>query len=160
MLPPSTVKRVKAELAWISSTVKNPLYVLDTTTTRTLATGGKLSLTKALRNVTASESAYTVSNGGKVGDIIEYKITFTNSGDTPITDIVLGDNVPYFTDMVQNVYGGAGEMELHCPSGTVVNVNLGAVSVIDLPLNLSSSCNISEMVPGETGFFLYQVKIR
>ncbi|GGJ35230.1 GEVED domain-containing protein [Deinococcus roseus] len=153
--------KVKAELTWQNnSSVKDPLYLLDTTTTRTLANGGKLSLTKGLRNVTQGETSYTVSNGGKVGEVIEYKITFTNSGDTVITDIVLGDNVPYFTDMVQNVYGATGEMELHCPSGSVVNVNLGQTSVIDLPLNLPTSCNITQMAPGDFGYFLYRVQIR
>ncbi|GEM45240.1 beta strand repeat-containing protein [Deinococcus cellulosilyticus] len=153
--------RVKAELTWQNNTsVKDPLYLLDTTTTRTLGNGGKLSLTKGLRNITQGETSYTTSNGGKVGETIEYKITFTNSGDTVITDIVLGDNIPYFTDLLQNMYGATGEMELHCPNGAVVNVHLGVVGVIDLPLNLPTSCNITQMAPGDFGYFLYQVKIR
>lgn len=152
--------RVKAELSWENNTsVKNPLFLIDTTTTRGLASGGKLSLTKGLRNVTQGETNFTTNNGGKVNEVIEYKITFSNSGNTVITDVVLGDNVPFFTDVVQNAYG-TGELQLYCPNGSVVNVELGNISVIDLPLNLPTTCNISQMAPGEQGYFLYRVRIR
>ncbi|WP_034338677.1 beta strand repeat-containing protein [Deinococcus misasensis] len=152
--------RVKAELSWENNTsVKNPLFLIDTTTTRSLASGGKLSLTKGLRNVTQGETNFTTNNGGKVNEVIEYKITFINSGNTVITDVVLGDNVPFFTDVVQNAYG-TGELQLYCPNGSVVNVELGNISVIDLPLNLPTTCNISQMAPGEQGYFLYRVRIR
>lgn len=55
-----------------------------------------LKLFKTVRNITQSGTESTINNA-KPGDVLEYKIYFTNQGSTPLTQVEIFDNIPMFT---------------------------------------------------------------
>ncbi len=77
--------------------------VLDKDTVRAIFSGsGELRLEKTVRNVTQNGSAVT-SNEGRPGDVLEYVVTFTNVGISPISDVQIFDSTPEFTELSQAV---------------------------------------------------------
>ena len=140
--------------------------VFDTTR---IIVGGQLELTKLVRNVTQG-SAFTTSSQAKPGEVLEYRIAYRNTGSQPVFQVILADPVPFFTDLVENTYGGTGEVELTCPDSSVVQPNLGAVGLLTLDLaalcnlnsapNPSGGGNIEALLAGEQGFFVYRVRVR
>jgi len=153
-------------LAWASNpAVAEPRSLTDTTT---VIRGGELRLTKQARNHTQN-TPFASSAQGRPGEVLEYRIEYQNIGSQPIFNVILFDPVPFFTTLVQNAYGGSGEVELVCPNGTVVRPDLGPVS--NLSLNLAALCTLSTaplpgggsapaLLPGQRGFFVYRVQVK
>ncbi len=152
-------------LTWAS----NPAVVesRSLTDTTTVIRGGELRLTKQARNHTKN-TPFASSAQGRPGEVLEYRIEYQNIGSQPIFNVILFDPVPFFTTLVQNAYGGSGEVELVCPNGTVVRPDLGPVS--NLSLNLAALCTLSTaplpgggsapaLLPGQGGFFVYRVQV-
>jgi hypothetical protein len=82
--------------------------------------------------------------------------------------VVLYDPIPFFSTLVQNAYGGTGEVELVCPGGAVVRPDLGSTSSISL--NLATLCTLPTapqpgggsapaLLPGQGGYFVYRVQV-
>lgn len=67
----------------------------DVTTT----SDGALLLLKEVRNVTRA-GAWTTSNLASPGDVLEYRITYSNTGSSPIDDLEISDMTPAFTTFV------------------------------------------------------------
>jgi len=153
-------------LAWANNpAVAEPRSLTDTTT---VIRGGELRLTKQARNHTQN-TPFASSAQGRPGEVLEYRIEYQNIGSQPIFNVILFDPVPFFTTLVQNAYGGSGEVELVCPDGTVVRPDLGPVS--NLSLNLAALCTLSTaplpgggsapaLLPGQRGFFVYRVQVK
>ncbi|MCX7784343.1 MAG: hypothetical protein N2318_11960, partial [Meiothermus sp.] len=124
---------------------------------------------KEVRNVSTG-SPFAANVQGRPGEVLEYRITYQNIGSQPIFNVVLSDPIPFFTTLIQNTYGGTGELELACPGGTLVRPDLGSVGSISL--NLASLCSLSTapnpsgpgslpaLLPAQGGYFLYQVQVR
>ncbi|PIF73223.1 putative repeat protein (TIGR01451 family) [Variovorax sp. 54] len=66
--------------------------VHDTTTMSIMA----LELKKEVRNVT-QDGAFGLNNLAKSGETLEYRITYTNNGATPISNLTLNDATPVYT---------------------------------------------------------------
>ncbi|MCX7601430.1 MAG: hypothetical protein N2Z75_05750 [Meiothermus sp.] len=159
--------RLQAALGWANNpTISDTRQVFDTTT---VVTAGGLQLFKEVRNISTG-SSFASSVQGRPGEVLEYRITYQNIGSQPIFNVVLSDPIPFFTTLVQNAYGGTGELELACPNGTLVRPDLGSVSSISL--NLASLCSLSTapnpsgsgslpaLLPAQGGYFLYRVQVK
>lgn len=66
---------------------------------RVVASGeGRLELSKTVQNLT-SGGAVTTSNIGVPGDVLRYSIDFDNTGNGPITEVLISDTTPAFTEL-------------------------------------------------------------
>jgi uncharacterized repeat protein (TIGR01451 family) len=74
----------------------NGTQTITRTDTTTAAAGSVLVLTKSVRNVTQGTAAST-NNTARPGDVLEYTITYSNSGGTTLGTIVITDPTPAFT---------------------------------------------------------------
>lgn len=159
--------QLQAALMWVNNpAITDTRQVFDTTT---VVTAGGLQLLKEVRNVSTG-SPFAANVQGQPGEVLEYRIAYRNIGSQPIFSVVLADPIPFFTDLVQNAYGGTGEVELACPNGTPVYPNLGPVT--NISLNLASLCPLSTapypsgsgtapaLLPAQGGYFLYRVQVR
>ncbi|GIW37430.1 MAG: hypothetical protein KatS3mg073_1575 [Meiothermus sp.] len=161
------IAQLQAALGWANNpTITDTRQVFDTTT---VVTAGGLQLLKEVRNVSTG-SAFAANVQGRPGEVLEYRITYQNIGSQPIFNVVLADPIPFFTTLVQNAYGGTGELELACPNGTLARPDLGSVGSISL--NLASLCSLSTapnpsgsgtlpaLLPGQGGYLVYRVQIQ
>ncbi len=159
--------QLQAALGWVNNpAITDTRQVFDTTT---VVTAGGLQLLKEVRNVSTA-SPFAANVQGRPGEVLEYRIAYQNIGSQPIFNVVLADPIPFFTNLVQNAYGGTGELELACPNGTLVRPDLGSVSSISL--NLASLCSLSTapnpsgpgtlpaLLPAQGGYFLYRVQVK
>ncbi|WP_157044456.1 GEVED domain-containing protein [Photobacterium sp. SKA34] len=138
--------------------------VSDKDTIRATFSGaGDLQLDKSVQNVTTcltDTSSCPVSpgtsSGGNPGDIIEYVISFTNTGSGPIKEVTIYDNVPPYTLLSTQIIC---EMSLIPSSITSCNV--------DTPTGVNSAgydgeikwILNGELAPGDSGSVSYRVKI-
>ncbi len=62
-------------------------------------TGGssRLELTKTVKNITQGSAETETRNQANPGDVLEYRLYYTNTGTGPITDLKVNDTVPAFT---------------------------------------------------------------
>ena len=69
------------------------------TTTVTAAASGALTLLKEVCNATVTPAcpSYTTQNIGKAGDLLRYRITYTNTGASAITNVAVQDSTPPYT---------------------------------------------------------------
>ncbi|WP_318435820.1 GEVED domain-containing protein [Photobacterium leiognathi] len=115
---------------------------------------GHLKLTKTVRNVTQG-TPEGIRNVANPGDILEYRIRFTNTGTGAIKDMVLHDSTPDFTVIQQVVACDASLLptSLSCnvatPNGSN---NIGYRGDILWSLN-------GALLGGESGLVVYRVKI-
>lgn len=65
----------------------------------TTASNVALALVKMVRNYTLNQ-AFATTNQAKSGDILEYQITYTNNGPTPISNLVVRDATPSYSTYV------------------------------------------------------------
>ncbi len=75
--------------------------ITDLTTVIT-AGGGRLSLSKTVQNVTAG-GAETTGNSASSGDVLRYRINFSNTGSGPVTEVLISDSTPAFTGLANPV---------------------------------------------------------
>ncbi|WP_347708883.1 DUF11 domain-containing protein [Meiothermus sp. CFH 77666] len=159
--------QLQAVLGWANNpAITDNRRVFDTTT---VVSAGGLQLLKEVRNVSTG-SPFAANGQGRPGEVLEYRIAYRNIGSQPIFSVVLADPIPFFTDLVQNAYGGSGEVELACPNGSLVYPNLGPAT--NISLNLASLCPLSTaphpsgsgtapaLLPGQGGYFLYRVQVK
>ena len=75
----------------------------DVTTVGTAATLG-LTLSKDVRNVTTG-GAFGFSNSALPGEMLEYRITYTNVGTSPLSNVIVNDATPTYTTFVSATCG-------------------------------------------------------
>jgi uncharacterized repeat protein (TIGR01451 family) len=81
----------------VTSTFNATQTITRTDTTTVGAAGGAgLTLAKAVRNVTQGTASGT-ANTARPGDVLEYTVTYTNSGSGSLSSIVITDATPAFT---------------------------------------------------------------
>jgi uncharacterized repeat protein (TIGR01451 family) len=135
-------------------------YAVNDATTVSL---GALDLKKEVSNVTQS-GAFGLNNQARSGETLEYRITYTNNGTTPIRNLVLSDSTPSFTSFVGSLTGTTPATLTACVKNTPANplpaaaVNCAAVQAAGgsgtLNWNLTGSLN-----PGDSGTVLFRVKV-
>ena len=130
--------------------------VIDTDTVRaTFAGAGELKLNKTVENLTQATGVST-SNDGKPGDILEYSIEFTNVGSGPITEVIIFDTTPAYTDLTLAIDCTSGVL----PAGLTCNVltpngaNIAGYEG-EVRWEMTGALN-----PSETGTVIYQVTIK
>ncbi|WP_242446326.1 GEVED domain-containing protein [Photobacterium angustum] len=130
--------------------------VLDKDTVRATFTGsGELRLEKTVRNVTQNGQAVT-SNEGRPGDVLEYVVTFTNVGNAPISDVVIFDSTPEFTELNQAVQCSNGTV----PASLVCNIVIvNGVNSAGYEGNIRWEMNGS-LAAGVSGTVIYRVVIQ
>ncbi len=130
--------------------------VLDKDTVRAIFSGsGELRLEKTVRNVTQNGSAVT-SNEGRPGDVLEYVVTFTNVGISPISDVQIFDSTPEFTELSQAV---------QCSDGTVPASLVCSIVTSDGVNSAGYEGNIrwemnGSLAAGNSGTVIYRVVIQ
>ncbi|MGZ5073396.1 MAG: hypothetical protein ACXWBL_09680, partial [Usitatibacter sp.] len=135
----------------VTSTFNGVQTISRTDTTTVGAVGGAgLTLAKSVRNVTLGTPAGT-SNTARPGDVLEYVVTYTNSGAGALSAIVVTDSTPAFTSF----------QAASC--GAPLPGNITACNVTTQPaVNASGSVVwtlTGSLVPGGTGTVLYTVRV-
>jgi len=162
-------------LTTVKATYNSDAQVSRSVTDTTTVTTARLSMKKQTRNVTTS-GAFAATSLGKPGETIEYKIQFQNLGTREVTDVILSDPVPPFSDLVANAYTSVGvDYSLHlffyfsdatveCFANSLgahspVYIELNSLCLIP-PLSARFPDGIFRLKAGERGEMFYQVTIR
>ena len=135
----------------VTSTFNGAQTITRTDTTTVGAAGGAgLTLAKAVRNVTQGTPAGT-SNTARPGDVLEYSITFSNSGGGALSAIVITDATPAFTTFQS------------AACGAPLPANITTCNVTTQPaVNASGSVVWTlggSLVAGGSGTVLYTVRV-
>jgi uncharacterized repeat protein (TIGR01451 family) len=135
----------------VTSTFNGAQTITRTDTTTVGAAGGSgLTLAKSVRNVTLGTPAGT-SNTARPGDVLEYTITYSNSGAGALSAIVVTDATPAFTTFQA------------AACGAPLPANITACNVTTQPaVNASGSVvwTLSgSLVAGGSGTVLYTVRV-
>ncbi|UJF19503.1 hypothetical protein L0B53_08245 [Vibrio sp. SS-MA-C1-2] len=81
---------------------------------------GKLTLEKTVRNMSEEGSVESKNNTAKSGDTLEYKLYFSNESEHPISNVVLLDYVPEFSQLV----GGSLPVKHNCGLSKTIECEL------------------------------------
>ena len=123
----------------------------DTTTVST----GQVRLEKRVRNVTQG-TAFGTSASGKPGEVLEYCIAFRNLGTAAVTDFVLTDPIPFFTDLWP--YGPSQDVKL--TFGTTTYLTAASDSDQGEVVGGVVRVALGTLGPGAYGEVCYQARIR
>jgi uncharacterized repeat protein (TIGR01451 family) len=160
----SNVVPVRALFAYSGSlALPNVTYTRqDITTVNSTA----LALLKEVRNVTTN-GPWKTSNTAKSGEILEYRIAYTNNGAETIKNLQINDATPAFTTFVS----GLCETPV-AGTGTPTPISLGLCTLTKTmtpPANNTGSLKwtygttlavpVPQLQPGGTGFVTYQIKV-
>jgi uncharacterized repeat protein (TIGR01451 family) len=133
--------------------------VTDITTVSTSA----LELKKEVRNVTQGGS-FGINNQAKPGETLEYRITYTNNGSTPISGMTLNDTTPQYTAFVaalpETIPATLANCQKHTPANPppAASVDCGAVQTEGGTGALSWKFT-GPLDPGASGTVLFTVKV-
>ena len=135
----------------VTSTFNGTQTITRTDTTTVGSAGGSgLTLAKSVRNVTLGTPAGT-SNTARPGDVLEYAITYTNSGSGALSAIVITDATPAFTSFQAAACGAPLPAAItSCNVTTQPAVNASGSVVWTLGGSLAA---------GGTGTVLYTVRV-
>ena len=132
---------------------------IDTTTVGS----GSLDLKKEVRNVTQS-GAFGVNNEARSGETLEYRITYTNNGASPISGLSVADVTPNYTTFISATDAATPASVTSCQKQTPANPvptptvlcattqTIGGTGPVSLRF-------IGPVNPGASGTVLFQVKV-
>ena len=94
-----------------------------------------MTISKYVRNVTTGESNFVKSNQAFAGDVLEYRINFTNNGTVPVDQVKIYDVLPANTQYISGttVISRNGATEQTLPDGIVA----GGVTLDTVPVGES-----------------------
>ncbi|MFN4071037.1 MAG: hypothetical protein ACK4HT_05685, partial [Thermus caldifontis] len=148
---------LEAKLTWANNAnVQEP----DTLTDTLQVTGGEVRLHKQVRNV-SQNTPFSTTAQGKPLEVLEYCIAYRNLGTQPVTDFVLSDPVPFFTEALTSVadYGDKAIQWTHggsTPQYLTADEDGDAGEIVGSLVRL----RVGTVGPGETGEVCYRVRIR
>ena len=129
----------------------------------TTLSSSALELKKEVRNVTTAGS-FGVNNLAKSGETLEYRITYTNNGPTPVSALAISDTTPNYTTFVNAQAGGTPPSLTACAKTTPANASPAAqvpCATAQAPggtgpvrFNLTGTLD-----PAATGTVLFRVKV-
>ncbi|KQX34991.1 DUF11 domain-containing protein [Variovorax sp. Root434] len=133
--------------------------VTDTTTVSTSA----LELKKEVRNVTQGGS-FGINNQAKPGEVLEYRITYTNNGSSPISGMTVNDTTPQFTAFVAAQAGTTPATLANCQKRTPANPIPAATEACATAQTAGGTGALSwqftgPLDPGASGAVLFTVKV-
>jgi uncharacterized repeat protein (TIGR01451 family) len=133
--------------------------VTDTTTVSTSA----LELKKEVRNVTQGGS-FGINNQAKPGEVLEYRITYTNNGSSPISGMTVNDTTPQFTAFVTAQAGTTPATLANCQKRTPANPIPAATEACATAQTAGGTGALSwqftgPLDPGASGAVLFTVKV-
>ncbi|MDP9877688.1 putative repeat protein (TIGR01451 family) [Variovorax boronicumulans] len=136
-------------------------YTLDDITT---VSTSALELKKEVRNVTQGTTAFTINNQAKSGETLEYRVTYTNNGTTPIGNLTVNDATPAYTTFVSSTAGTTPATLTACRKATPANPAPAATVACGVAQVAGGSGPVSwifsgTLNPGATGTVLFQVKV-
>ena len=122
-----------------------------------------LDLKKEVRNVTQS-GTFGAANQAKSGEVLEYRITYSNNAPSQITDLVLSDTTPAYTTYVSSNTGTTPASLTACVKNTPANPAPGAAVACSAAQAIGGTGAISwtftgPLQPGGSGEVLFQVKV-
>lgn len=133
--------------------------VLDTTTVSNSA----LELKKEVRNVTQGGS-FGVNNQAKSGETLEYRVTYTNNGTTPISDMKINDTTPQYTSFGAAQAGTTPASLTGCRKNTPANATPAPSVACAVAQTAGGTGTLSwefsgALAPGGSGSVLFSVKV-
>ena len=162
----------RVDLATLSADLvyaNNPSGVTDTqsvTDVTTVTAGGRLELSKRVRNVTQDANppanytpGFKTVGEGKPGEVLEYCISYQNLGTQPLTQTLFSDPVPFFTTFETGAYGAGQDLEW-THDGAVTPLSAAADSDEGELSSGVVQVAIGEVAAGEGGTVCYQVRIK
>ncbi|WP_228121754.1 hypothetical protein [Variovorax paradoxus] len=133
--------------------------VHDTTTVSSMA----LELKKEVRNVTKG-GTFGLNNEARSGETLEYRITYTNNGATPISGLTVNDATPVYTRFAGSQEDTTPATLTACAKNTPANVApappvacaatqaVGGAGALDWKFT-------GQLAPGGTGAVLFKVTV-
>lgn len=123
-----------------------------------------LALLKEVRNVTQGVSTFGLNNQGKSGDILEYRITYTNSAAVPLSVLAVNDSTPAFSTFVSASVGVVPSTLSNCLKTTPANAAPAAAVSCATVQATGGTGSVrwrftGDLMPGASGSVLYQVRI-
>jgi uncharacterized repeat protein (TIGR01451 family) len=106
----------------------------------------RLELRKSVKNITKSTAETQTVNEADPGDVLEYRVYYSNTGTGPITDLKVNDTAPAYTEFV----GGTGACSL-TPTGMSCTPVMG---VSDIYWRFTGT-----LTGGSSGNVSYRVKV-
>jgi uncharacterized repeat protein (TIGR01451 family) len=133
--------------------------VTDTTTVSNSA----LELKKEVRNATQGGS-FGVNNQAKSGELLEYRITYTNNGASPISGMTINDTTPQFTAFVAAQAGTTPATLANCQKRTPANPTPAATQACATVQTAGGTGALSwqftgALDPGASGTVLFTVRV-
>jgi uncharacterized repeat protein (TIGR01451 family) len=122
-----------------------------------------LELKKEVRNVTQGGS-FGINNQAKSGDTLEYRITYTNNGASPLGTLSINDTTPSYTSFVGAQAGSTPTTLTACQKTTPANP-LPAPGVACATAQAAGSTGplawrfTGSLSPGASGTALFSVKV-
>jgi uncharacterized repeat protein (TIGR01451 family) len=129
-----------------NAAVDDQLALTDTTV---VGVGGELRLTKQVQNLTQGTPPSTGRADGRPGEVLEYCIAYQNQGASPVTQVVLTDPIPFFTDYQAGTLRLGASPLTDAADADAGEVSRGLVRV-----------RIGTLAAGAGGQVCYRVKIR
>jgi uncharacterized repeat protein (TIGR01451 family) len=129
--------------------------------------GGMLRLKKEVRDV-SDNGTFGESNEAKPGDVLEYRISFKNISAEEVKEIVIGDELPRYTELERGEYGGKDvELEIgnETYEGTADEGDADGDGVglfgrtLKVDVGKLTGGKYEELPSGMGGFILYRVRI-
>ncbi len=134
-----------------------------TTVDITTVSNSALELKKEVRNVTKN-GLFGVNNMAKSGETLEYRVTYTNNGMTPITSMTVNDMTPQFTSFIAAQTGTTPDSFTACSKNTPANAMPAPAVACDASQAVGSSGSLrwaftGSLAPGGTGSVTFSVKV-
>jgi len=135
-----------------------------TATDSTTVSNSALQLTKEVRNVTQGVTTFGTNNQAKSGEVLEYRITYTNTAPSPLSSLVINDSTPTYTSFVSAKTDTTPASLTACTKVTPANVAPAPVVGCDVAQTAGGTGALSwtftgTLNGGGTGAVLFQVKV-
>jgi uncharacterized repeat protein (TIGR01451 family) len=129
----------------------------------TTVSNSALELKKEVRNVTQGAS-FGVNNQAKSGETLEYRVTYTNNGMTPITGMTVNDATPQYTSFVAAQAGTTPASLTACSKNTPANATPAPAVACAVAQTAGGTGGLrwaftGSLAPGGTGTVLFSVKV-
>ena len=136
-------------------------YTLDDITT---VSTSALELKKEVRNLTQGAAAFSVNNQAKSGETLEYRVTYTNNGTSPIGNLTVNDTTPAYTTFISSMAGTTPVTLTACRKVTPANPPPSATVACNATQSTGGAGSVSwtftgALNPGGNGTVLFQVKV-
>lgn len=93
-------QRITGSLDYGNTIAGTQVLTVQDITNAAQASSSRLTLRKTVQNITKATNETDTTNQAAPGDILEYRIYYRNTGTEPLTDLMIDDVVPAYTELV------------------------------------------------------------